>query len=101
MHQVMSGEATPAQIAGFAMALRAKGETADEVDGLVRAMLEHALKVTVEGRAVDTCGTGGGRAHTGNISTMAGRGGGGGGGAGGKHGQRAPVAAGGGAGASL
>src|SRR3954471_16177013 len=71
MHQVMSGEATPAQIAGFAMALRAKGETADEVDGLVRAMLEHALKVTVEGRAVDTCGTGGDRAHTVNISTMA------------------------------
>ena len=71
MHQVMSGEATPAQIAGFAMALRAKGETADEVDGLVRAMLEHALRVTVEGPAVDTCGTGGDRAHTVNISTMA------------------------------
>jgi anthranilate phosphoribosyltransferase len=71
MHQVMSGEATPAQIAGFAMALRAKGETAEEVDGLVRAMLEHALRVTVDGPAVDTCGTGGDRAHTVNISTMA------------------------------
>jgi anthranilate phosphoribosyltransferase len=71
MHQVMSGEATSAQIAGFAMALRAKGETADEVEGLVRAMLEHALRVTVEGRAVDTCGTGGDRARTVNISTMA------------------------------
>ena len=71
MNQVMSGEATPAQIAGFAMALRAKGETADEVDGLVRAMLDHALRVTVEGPAVDTCGTGGDRAHTVNISTMA------------------------------
>src|SRR3954449_11407191 len=71
MHQVMSGEATSAQIAGFAMALRAKGETADEVHGLVRAMLEHALKITVSGRAVDTCGTGGDRAHTVNISTMA------------------------------
>src|SRR4051812_5728552 len=71
MHQVMSGEATAAQIAGFAMALRAKGETAEEVEGLVRAMLEHALRVTVEGDAVDTCGTGGDRAHTVNISTMA------------------------------
>ena len=71
MSQVMSGEATSAQIAGFAMALRAKGETAEEVEGLVRTMLEHALRVTVEGRAVDTCGTGGDRAHTVNISTMA------------------------------
>src|SRR5947209_6402926 len=71
MREVMSGEATAAQIAGFAMALRAKGETAEEVEGLVRAMLEHALKVTVTGRAVDTCGTGGDRAHTVNISTMA------------------------------
>jgi anthranilate phosphoribosyltransferase len=71
MNQVMSGEATPAQVAGFAMALRAKGETADEVDGLVHAMLDHALRVTVEGPAVDTCGTGGDRAHTVNISTMA------------------------------
>jgi anthranilate phosphoribosyltransferase len=71
MHRVMSGEATPAQIAGFAMALRAKGETAEEVDGLVRAMLEHALRVDVDGPAVDTCGTGGDRAQTVNISTMA------------------------------
>src|SRR3954467_15730828 len=71
MHQVMSGEATAAQIAGFAMALRAKGETAEEVEGLVRAMMEHALRVTVDGPAVDTCGTGGDRAQTVNISTMA------------------------------
>jgi anthranilate phosphoribosyltransferase len=71
MNRVMSGEATPAQIAGFAMALRAKGETAEEVDGLVRAMLEHALRVDVDGPAVDTCGTGGDRAQTVNISTMA------------------------------
>src|SRR5947208_12433695 len=71
MREVMSGEATSAQIAGFAMALRAKGENAEEVDGLVRAMLEHALRVTVDGPAVDTCGTGGDRAHTVNISTMA------------------------------
>src|SRR3954451_13563227 len=71
MHQVMTGEATSAQIAGFAMALRAKGATAQEVERLVRAMLEHALRVTVEASAVDTCGTGGDRAHTVNISTMA------------------------------
>src|SRR5438270_1774857 len=71
MREVMSGEATSAQVAGFAMALRAKGETSEEVEGLVQAMLEHALKVTVTGRAVDTCGTGGDRAHTVNISTMA------------------------------
>src|SRR3954464_1861341 len=53
------------------MALRAKGETAEEVEGLVRAMLEHAHRVSVDGPAVDTCGTGGDRAHTVNISTMA------------------------------
>jgi anthranilate phosphoribosyltransferase len=71
MGEIMSGDATAAQIAGFAVALRAKGETADEVAGLVRAMLERALRVTVDGIAVDTCGTGGDRAHTVNISTMA------------------------------
>jgi anthranilate phosphoribosyltransferase len=71
MNEVMAGEATPAQIAGFAMALRAKGETSEEVSGLVRAMLEHALPVQLSRRAVDTCGTGGDRAHTVNISTMA------------------------------
>ncbi|MFL6138310.1 MAG: anthranilate phosphoribosyltransferase [Frankiaceae bacterium] len=71
MEQVMAGEASPAQIAGFAMALRAKGETADEVSGLVATMLRHAARITVEGPAVDTCGTGGDGAHTVNISTMA------------------------------
>src|SRR3954452_18182040 len=71
MGEVMSGEATPAQLAAFAVALRAKGETADEVAGLVRAMLEHAHRVRVDGPAVDTCGTGGDRAHTVNLSTMA------------------------------
>src|SRR3954463_1257275 len=93
MHQVMAGEATSAQIAGFAMALRAKGETAEEVDGLVRAMLEHALRVTVEGPAVDTCGTGGDRAQTVNISTMAALGVRGAGGTGVKHGNRAASSA--------
>jgi len=71
MGEVMSGDATAAQIAGFAIALRAKGETADEVAGLVRTMLERAHTLTLSSRAVDTCGTGGDRAHTVNISTMA------------------------------
>ena len=71
MEQVMSGEATPAQIAGFAVGLRAKGETPVEVEGLVEVMLRHAAPLQVEGPAVDTCGTGGDRAHTVNISTMA------------------------------
>ena len=71
MREVMSGEATPAQLAGFVIALRAKGETAAEVAGLVEVMLERAAPVAVPGRVVDTCGTGGDRAHTVNISTMA------------------------------
>jgi anthranilate phosphoribosyltransferase len=71
MEQVMSGEATDVQIAGFAISLRAKGETPVEVEGLVEVMLRHAARLTVPGTAVDTCGTGGDRAHTVNISTMA------------------------------
>ncbi|GAC1440646.1 MAG: anthranilate phosphoribosyltransferase [Mycobacteriales bacterium] len=71
MREVMSGEATPAQLAGFVIALRAKGETAAEVAGFVEVMLEQAAQVAVPGRVVDTCGTGGDRAHTVNISTMA------------------------------
>jgi len=71
MTEVMAGEATPAQLAGFAIALRAKGETPAEVAGLVRVMLDRCTPVAVPGRAVDTCGTGGDRAHTVNISTMA------------------------------
>jgi anthranilate phosphoribosyltransferase len=71
MDQVMTGEATPAQIAGFAIGLRAKGEHPDEVEGLVDTMLAHATRIDVPGMAVDTCGTGGDRAHTVNISTMA------------------------------
>ncbi|MCU1591162.1 MAG: trpD [Frankiales bacterium] len=71
MREVMTGEATPSQVAGFVVALRAKGETPEEVAGFVDAMLEQAAAVTVPGRVVDTCGTGGDRAHTVNISTMA------------------------------
>jgi anthranilate phosphoribosyltransferase len=70
MEQIMRGEATPAVIAGFVMALRAKGEAPSEVIGLVSAMLAHAERITVDGPAVDTCGTGGDGAHTVNISTM-------------------------------
>jgi anthranilate phosphoribosyltransferase len=71
MREVMTGEATPSQVAGFVIALRAKGETPEEVAGFVSTMLEQAAVVTVPGRVVDTCGTGGDRAHTVNISTMA------------------------------
>ncbi|MDQ1615635.1 MAG: anthranilate phosphoribosyltransferase [Actinomycetota bacterium] len=70
MEQVMLGEATPVQVAGFVMALRAKGESPAEVTGMVTSMLRHAERIEVEGPAVDTCGTGGDRAHTVNISTM-------------------------------
>jgi anthranilate phosphoribosyltransferase len=71
MDKIMTGEATPAQLAGFAVALRAKGETAAEVSGLVDSMLSHAVRVSVPGRAVDIVGTGGDQADTVNISTMA------------------------------
>ncbi|MDQ3664243.1 MAG: anthranilate phosphoribosyltransferase, partial [Actinomycetota bacterium] len=71
MGEILAGNSTPAQIAGFAVALRAKGETVDEVEGLVRTMYEHAAPLEVPGRCVDVVGTGGDRAHTVNISTMA------------------------------
>ena len=71
MGEVMAGEATPAQVAGFVVALRAKGETPAEVAGFVEVMLAEAAEVRVTGRVVDTCGTGGDRQNTVNISTMA------------------------------
>ena len=71
MDEIMSGNATPAQVAAFAVALRAKGESSEELTGLVATMLRHANRLHVDGLAVDTCGTGGDRAHTVNISTMA------------------------------
>lgn len=70
MAEIMAGQATPAQLAGFAVLLRAKGETAGEISGLVRAMLAAATRLSVPQRAVDIVGTGGDRAHTVNISTM-------------------------------
>jgi anthranilate phosphoribosyltransferase len=70
MNEIMDGAATPAQIAGFAVALRIKGTTADEMSGLARAMLEHASPLIIPGRLVDLVGTGGDGARTVNISTM-------------------------------
>jgi anthranilate phosphoribosyltransferase len=70
MEEILSGNATPAQIAGFAVALRAKGETLAEVQGLVDSMYRHAVPLRVDARVVDIVGTGGDRAKTVNISTM-------------------------------
>jgi len=72
MGQVMRGEATPAQIGGFLIALRMKGETVEEIAGFARAMRRHALPVPTRwAPLVDTCGTGGDRSGTFNISTTA------------------------------
>lgn len=71
MGEVLSGAATPVQIAGFAVALRAKGETIDEVSGLVAAMYAVATPISVPGRLLDIVGTGGDRSMSVNISTMA------------------------------
>ena len=68
---ILEGRATPAQIAGFAVALRAKGETAAEMAALVRTMLAYAERVDVAGPLVDTCGTGGDRSCSINVSTLA------------------------------
>ncbi|MFD0154864.1 anthranilate phosphoribosyltransferase [Streptomyces sp. NPDC127132] len=70
MDRILRGEATDAQIAGFAVALRAKGETVEEITGLVRTMYEHANTIEVPGPSVDIVGTGGDGAKTVNISTM-------------------------------
>ncbi|MDF4250183.1 anthranilate phosphoribosyltransferase [Streptomyces sp. WMMB303] len=70
MDRIMRGEASDVQIAGFAVALRAKGETVEEISGLVQAMYAHARTIEVPGRTVDIVGTGGDRAKTVNISTM-------------------------------
>lgn len=71
MQEVFAGEATPAQLAAFLVALRMKGETVEEVTGMARVMREHALRVTVDGPLVDTCGTGGDNRGTFNVSTAA------------------------------
>jgi anthranilate phosphoribosyltransferase len=71
MDQVMTGEVSPVQLGGFLVALRAKGETVDELAGLTESMVRHATRIDVPGPSVDIVGTGGDRAHTVNISTMA------------------------------
>jgi anthranilate phosphoribosyltransferase len=70
MDQVMTGKATPAQIAGLLIALRVKGETVDEITGCARAMRRAAVRVPLQRtHVIDTCGTGGDRSGTFNIST--------------------------------
>ena len=71
MNEIMTGEATSAQVGSFLTALRIKGETVDEITGMARVMREKSLHVSVEGVVVDTCGTGGDGSGSFNISTTA------------------------------
>ncbi len=71
MNKVMEGEVTEAQLAGFLVALRAKGETVDEIVGFRDAILDHALPLAVDPMALDIVGTGGDSFGTVNVSTMA------------------------------
>ncbi len=71
MDQILAGDATPVQVAGFAIALRAKGESVGEISGLSASMLTHATPIQLDPEAVDVVGSGGDRANTVNVSTMA------------------------------
>src|SRR6478672_8092222 len=71
MRQVMTGSATPSQLSGFLIALRAKGETVDEIVGFRDAILEAALPLPVDPAVLDIVGTGGDRFGTVNVSSMA------------------------------
>jgi anthranilate phosphoribosyltransferase len=75
MSTILAGDATPAQLIAFVVALRAKGESADELGGLLEAVLEHAAIVPLtdaqRDSAIDIVGTGGDRSHSINVSTMA------------------------------
>ena len=71
MDEIMSGQATPAQIGSFITALRLKGETVEEITGAAIVMREKSVKIEMaKGKTVDTCGTGGDGANTFNISTV-------------------------------
>jgi anthranilate phosphoribosyltransferase len=70
MNEIMEGAASPAQMAGFVVALRMKGETPGELAGLADVMLRRATPISIPGDLVDLVGTGGDGAHTVNISTM-------------------------------
>lgn len=71
MSEIFGGEATPAQLGAFLIALRLKGETVDEIAGMASVMREHAVRVKVDGPLLDTCGTGGDGQGTFNVSTAA------------------------------
>jgi anthranilate phosphoribosyltransferase len=71
MEAILNGEATPAQMAGFVIGLRSKGETVQELTGLADMMIEFATPIEIGGPAVDVVGSGGDRSNTVNISTMA------------------------------
>ncbi|MBN1478713.1 anthranilate phosphoribosyltransferase [candidate division KSB1 bacterium] len=71
MLDIMNGEWTPSQIAGFTMALKIKGETVDEISGFVTAMRDKASSIAAPAGAIDVVGTGGDGLHTVNISTAA------------------------------
>jgi anthranilate phosphoribosyltransferase len=73
MAEILDGDATPAQIAGFIVALRMKGESVEELTGLVGAMLDRSVLVTLEDPegVIDLVGTGGDRSHSINVSTLA------------------------------
>src|SRR5437868_14537143 len=72
MAEILDGAASPAQISAFVVALRMKGETVEELVGMVDAMLDASERVPLDpdGGAVDIVGTGGDRAHTINVSTI-------------------------------
>src|SRR5467141_5350979 len=69
--EIIRGDATPVQIAGFLVALRMKGETVDEITGFARTARAMATPIQVDGSLLDTCGTGGDGLATFNISTLA------------------------------
>ena len=71
MRQIMSGEASQAQLGSFLTALRLKGETTEEIAGMATVMREFSLRVNVDGMLVDSVGTGGDGLNTFNIPTAA------------------------------